>query len=254
MCLIAFNWQNHPRYKLILIANRDEYFHRATAPAAYWEDDPNLLAGRDLEAGGTWMGIHRRGAFTALTNYRDPQQIKSKAPSRGHLTSEFLKGNQTPLAYLKEIEPLISDYNGFNLLVGNLEELYYCSNYAKDLQKLQPGLYGLSNHLLDSPWPKVTKAKRILEGFLNQDVMPVSDLLEAMHDSQFPPDKEVQQTGLPFEIEKQLSRMFISMPQTNYGTHSSSVLLLDKENRFFFTERRYPPKVEKLEERTFEMK
>lgn len=254
MCLIAFNWQNHPRYKLILIANRDEFFKRPTAPAAYWEEYPDLLGGRDLEAGGTWMGIHKRGAFTALTNFRDPGQVKSIAPSRGELTADFLKGKQDPFSYLKAIEPQIAEYNGFNLLLGNPEALYYCSNYASESQKLKPGLYGLSNHLLDTPWPKVSKAKGILDSFLSRDEMPVIELLDALQDSEFPPDDEIQQTGLPFEAEKQLSSLFINMPQTNYGTHSSSVLLLDNDNQFYFHERRYPPKAEKIEDRSYQLK
>ena len=237
MCLIGFNWKNHPKYKLILIANRDEFYQRKTAVAHYWDDFPEILAGRDLEAGGTWMGVHQTGRFTALTNYRDLQNLKSNAPSRGDLTADFLKKDQNPESYLQQIAPKADDYNGFNLLVGNLEELYYFSNYENKIRKLEPGIYGLSNHLLDTPWYKVKKIKEKLSNEIKNESIHKERLLSTLHDIEKPAPSQVQQTGLSIEQETMLSSVFIE--SNNYGTHASSIMLLDYDNKLSFLERRY---------------
>ncbi|MDX2305337.1 MAG: NRDE family protein [Microscillaceae bacterium] len=254
MCLIGFNWKNHATYKLILLANRDEFYQRKTAAAHFWEDYPGILAGRDLEAGGTWMGIHTQGRFTALTNYRDLKNLKAAAPSRGDLTVNFLKTDISPKLYLEQIAPQADAYNGFNLLVGTLDELYYFSNYENKIRGLKPGLYGLSNHLLDTPWYKVQKIKDKLSEELQKDSIDIEMLLKALYDLEKPKTAQIQQTGLPQEQEKMLSSVFIESP--HYGTHASSIWLLDYDNRLTFIERRYHNQDHpgKVTEQQFELK
>ncbi len=252
MCLIKFQWDQHPQYKLILVANRDEFYKRKTAAAHFWQDEPSILGGRDLEAGGTWMGMNNEGKFTALTNYRDIQNIKSQAPSRGHLTANYLKNKQKPEAYLMEVEQVAEAYNGFNLLVGNLEELAYFSNYENQIRKLTPGLYGLSNHLLDTPWYKVEQAKAILEKEVSKSAIDVDYLIESLHSTDKPADNQVQRTGLPLDKERMLASMFIESP--DYGTHSTSVMLIDREGQFYFKEKRYHSTEGEPQEREFTFK
>lgn len=238
MCLLAFAWKKHPRYKLILASNRDEFYKRRSASAAFWEDAPAVLAGKDLEAGGTWMGLNKElKQWTALTNFRDPQNIRPDAPSRGQLTSQYLLHNYSPHQYLEGVFPVIDQYNGFNLLVGNTETMMYVSNYENRLRVLAPGLYGLSNHLLDTPWYKVTALKQKLAQALTSENIDVASLFDILHDPMPASDAEVQQTGLKFELEKMLSAPFIISP--DYGTCCSSVLLIDNDNQAIFAERWY---------------
>ncbi|MCB9235427.1 MAG: NRDE family protein [Bacteroidia bacterium] len=238
MCLIIFAWKLHPRYPLILAANRDEYLARQTAPLGWWEEN-GVLAGRDLEAGGTWMGISKAGNFSALTNFRDPANIKSEAPSRGHLVSHFLERGGDPGEYLKLLAEKGDLYNGFNLLTGNADHLWYYSNYGDEPQELSPGLYGLSNHLLDTPWPKVRKGKDNLSQLLAQPAIQTQSLIESLADGSLAPDEELPHTGVPLEWERQLSAMFIKMPK--YGTRVTSALLVDQGGKVTFREKGYVP-------------
>jgi uncharacterized protein with NRDE domain len=251
VCLIAFNWQNHPKYKLIVVANRDEFYARKTQSAHFWQEDSHLLAGKDLEAGGTWLGIHQNGKFAALTNYRDLANLKTQAPSRGYLTADFLLQFHTLPTYLQNIAPRAATYNGYNLLTGNLSanELYYFSNYQNQIRKLTQGLYGLSNHLLDTEWYKVQQVKTKLAQALAQNQVSAGELLTLMHDSVIPPDSQVQQTGLSLEKERMLSPMFIQSP--DYGTCSTAVVLVDWQNRVEFTERLYNTPTREPVEQTF---
>lgn len=237
MCLLTFAWKTHPKYKLIFASNRDEFYKRNTAPAQFWQDQPQVLAGKDLEAGGTWMGLNKNGRFTALTNYRDIANIKSNAPSRGMLTLDYLTGNDSPQAYLEDIFEGINDYNGFNLLVGNTEELYYLSNYQNKITPLSPGIYALSNALLDSDWFKVQRLKEKFTDIVDNQAIEEGVLLDLMYDPTRATEEEVQRTGLPIERELMLSSMFIKSP--NYGTSSSATMLIDYDNRISFTERVY---------------
>ena len=162
MCLILFAYKVHPSYPLVLAANRDEFYDRPTQSADFWPDHPQLLAGIDLQEKGTWLGVTKEGKFAAITNYRDPASWKTAAPSRGKLVRDYLVGDLNPENYLKEISAHARDYNGFNLLLGDRENLWVFSNQG-DAKKLQPGIYGLSNHLLDTPWPKVQRGKQLLK-------------------------------------------------------------------------------------------
>lgn len=252
MCLLTFAWKTHPQYKLIFASNRDEFYQRNTAPAQYWNDYENVLAGRDLEAGGTWMGINTNGRFTALTNYRDVDNLKKQAPSRGVLTSNYLLESIAPKKYLETIYDNIDAYNGFNLLTGTPEEIYYLSNYEHKIRKLQPGIYGLSNALLDSDWFKVNRLKtKFTEIIEQQDIQP-QVLLDILHDSTKPNDDLVQQTGLPIERERMLSSIFIESPA--YGTCSSAIILMDYNNVVSFSERIYNTSNGQTKEQNFSFK
>lgn len=235
MCLILFAWQRHENFPLILIANRDEFYERPTAPAAFWEDAPRLLAGRDLRGGGTWLGITRQGRLAALTNYRDPAALKNGAPSRGKIVSDFLRGRRTPEAYLRGLSPQAAEYNGFGLLVGSPRKLYYFSNRGERVQ-LMPGIHGMSNHLLDTPWPKVERGKQALRYLLAREKAPSPEaLLELLADRSRPPDDQLPVTGVGLEWERILSPLFIESPV--YGTRASTVLLIDRQGRTLFVER-----------------
>ncbi len=226
MCLILLAWQVHPGYPLVVAANRDEFFARPTAPAEFWTDAPQLLAGRDLEAGGTWMGITRNGRFAALTNYRDSTQNRSNAPSRGGLVADFLTGSERPQDYLQRIEASGKERNGYNLLVSNGENLWWSSNMGGAAQQLEPGVYGVSNHLLDTPWPKVGAGKTALTQAL--DRLPDDQaLFELLQDDGIHPDEHLPQTGIPLDWERLLSSAFVKSP--DYGTRSSTVLCVGND-------------------------
>lgn len=219
MCLILVAWRNHPQYPLVVAANRDEFYKRPTAPAAFWPDHPQVLAGRDREAGGTWMGITRQGRFAALTNFRDPKRQQPQAPSRGRLVAGFLTSAQSIDAYLDGLDA--SAYNGFNLLLGDGERLVAFSNVSNERHELKPGIYGLSNALLDTPWPKVGAGKTALEAALN--ALPDERHLWALlRDDRTHPDDALPATGVPVEWERLLSAAFVLSP--DYGTRSSTVL------------------------------
>ncbi len=249
MCLIGFNWKNHPRYALILVGNRDEFYNRKTATAHFWEDAPHILAGKDLEGGGTWLGINKQGQFTALTNYRDLANLKQDAPTRGLLTLDYLQAEIAPTEYAHLLLPHAEKYNGFNILLGDLGTLAYFSNYDPQVKVLPSGLYGLSNHLLDTNWHKVSKLKRKLHTALKAEEPNPEELLDLMHDIETPPDNQVQQTGLSMEQERMLAPMFIQSP--NYGTHSTSVLMIDYEYNVRFFERVYANNYREAAEQIF---
>ena len=237
MCLIFLSLNNHPTYKFILAANRDEFYHRKTAAADFWEDHPQILGGRDLEAMGTWLGMTRSGKVSLLTNYRDPKNINPDAPSRGRLVSDYLEGTVRAETYLKEIESDGSQYNGFNLITGTMDDLWYFSNYSKSIKKLRAGLHGLSNHLLDTPWPKVVRGKERIQRILQQSTIGTDALFEFLYDEQRAPDAQLPDTGIGMERERTLSSMFIKSP--NYGSRCSTVILVNQQNHVVFAERVY---------------
>lgn len=226
MCLILIAYRCHPGYPLLIAANRDEFHDRPTAPLAFWDDAPHLMAGRDLKEGGTWLGMTRAGRFAALTNYRDPARTLPNAPSRGRLVSDYLQGGEPARVYLDRLAPRASAYNGFNLLLGDEEGLHYYANHASEPHVLEPGLYGLSNHLLDTPWPKLKRSRLLLRQLLDRQPNPTpDDLLQLLVDRTPAPDAELPRTGVPLEWERWLSPIFITAP--GYGTRSSTVLLVD---------------------------
>jgi uncharacterized protein with NRDE domain len=244
MCLIIFAYQTHPRYKLILAANRDEYYRRPTAPASWWEEARFLLAGKDLEAGGTWMGITKKGKLAALTNYRGTEPHKKNAPSRGALVSQYLLSNISSQEYLEELQAKSAQYNGFNLILGDMDHLCYYSSRQEKILRVSPGVHGLSNDSLDTPWPKVVKSKHQLEQqVLNQPEISLESIFSFLEDTGMAPDDQLPDTGIGIEYERGLSSIFIKSPE--YGTRSSTVLMVDKDNRVTFAERGFVPPSER---------
>jgi len=237
MCLIVFAYNIHPKYKLIFAANRDEFYHRPTEQANFWKDHPELLAGKDLQAGGTWMGITKNGNFAAITNYRDLRNIKDDAPSRGLLTSNFLLGDQSTKEYYNSLKNNLINYNGFNLILGEIDSLFYFSTHKEQLQKLKPGIYGLSNATLNVPWPKVEKCKEVLEKILKQDEIHPWELISLLSDTLKAKDEKLPDTGAELELERTLSPVFIQSP--GYGTRCSTALLIDNENNVRFVEKTF---------------
>jgi uncharacterized protein with NRDE domain len=240
MCLILFAHKVHPAFHLVLAANRDEFYNRPTRPLGFWEDREYILAGRDLHGGGTWLGVTRSGRFAALTNYRDPASLKAKAPSRGLLLTSFLSSDIHPKAYLDEIGTEGHLFNGFNLLVGDTNGLYYYSNRGNGVVEVSPGIYGLSNHLLDTAWPKVERGKRGLETLLHaQQAVQPERLFELLSDRSAPLPERLPDTGVGHRWEKILAPLFIV--SRHYGTRCSSVLLMSPSGRISFAERSFHP-------------
>ncbi len=237
MCLIFFALNQHPTYKLIVAANRDEFYGRKTAAAHFWKEYPNILGGRDLEASGTWMAMNRNGKISLVTNYRDPVNIDPKAPSRGQLVSDFLVNGETPDGYLGKVSERASQYNGFNLLTGYPDQLWYLSNYQTGIQKLTAGIYGLSNHLLDTPWPKVHRGKELFSKAIRNPSIEPATLFELLQDDQRAEDQALPETGIGLDRERALSSMFIKTP--GYGTRCSTVILVSHDNQVVFSERVY---------------
>jgi len=240
MCLILFLYDTHPDYRLILAANRDEFYDRPTSPLAFWDDTPSVLAGRDLKGTGTWLGITKNGRIAAITNFREPALFKPNAPSRGLLLSDYLTGTKTPKTYLKHIKTIGHRYNGFNLLLGDSNGLYYYSNKTEKIKALKPGLYGLSNHLLDTPWPKVEKGKAFFKNVLSRKKqINTEDIFSLLADRTFAPDDRLPDTGIGLKWEQILSPLFIT--SDTYGTRSSSIVLIDKSYEAVFLERSFIP-------------
>lgn len=232
MCLIALAWQAHPEYRLVVAANRDEFLARPASPAHWWTDDSRILAGRDLEAGGTWMGLSRNGRFAALTNYRDPTQHRPGAPSRGALTHNCLTSTQSAAATLGDLATVSGDYAGFNMLVSDGRSLGIHSSTTGAVSMLSPGVYGLSNHLLDTDWPKVRLARARLTVALTH--LPNDDaLLALLRDDQPAPDLHLPDTGVSADWERVLSSAFVRAPGFGYGTRCSTVVTIghDGETR-----------------------
>lgn len=238
MCVVYFAYNVHPDHPLILLANRDEFYNRPTMPAHRWEDHPGIFAGRDLVSGGTWLGVTRGGRVAAVTNYREPGVPKGEL-SRGDLVADFLKTDASAADYLSDLEPRIDRYSGFNLLVGEIgpvkNELYYFSNRASGVQKLTPGVYGLSNHLLDTPWPKVLRGTEQFSRFVHLPELEKEALFDLLADHSVAEDDELPETGVGYEIEKALSAIFIETP--DYGTRCSTVVTFTNGGEPFLEER-----------------
>lgn len=239
MCLIFFAYDYHPRYQLIVAANRDEYYSRPASAAGFWDDNPGILAGRDLEAGGTWMGITTTGRFAALTNFRDPLNYKAQAPSRGHIVQEYLESSGSPETFLAGLSTRADEYNGFSFLAAAAGSFYYFSNRERLIRKIPKGLHGLSNSLLNVPWPKVTSGIEALELCLqSRDINP-EKLFAIMANNHRADDLELPQTGVGLEKERLLSPAFVQSP--DYGTRATTIILIDQGNMVQFWERSYSP-------------
>lgn len=239
MCTIIFAYDCHPKYQLVVAANRDEFYKRPTQAAAFWPEHEDLLAGKDLKEGGTWMGITTNGRFATLTNYRDPAAFNPAAQSRGHLVYNYLVDEAHPLAYIEAIVSQADLLNGFNLLLGDQESLYCYSNRDHSIRKVGRGVHGLSNSLLDDPWPKVAKGKKRLERILADDEINREDLFAMMADREEVPDEMLPQTGVSLEMERVLAPAFVMSP--GYGTRTTTVLLMSRNGIVQFWERSFMP-------------
>jgi uncharacterized protein with NRDE domain len=235
MCLVVVAFNIHPEQPLVVAANRDEFHARPTQNAAWWPDQPDVVAGRDLQAGGTWLGLHRAGRFATITNFRDAKSGHSQLRSRGHLVTEFLLTEQSPLDYLQSISP--NDYAGFNLVVGDRENLAYLSNRGGGVRELSAGVYGLSNATLDTPWEKVERSKTRLSEILQQGQANDTHLLRLLDDREKGPVNEVRTDRLPFATAHAITAPFIVTPE--YGTRCSSIVRADSDGRWQLLERRF---------------
>lgn len=240
MCLILLALGVHPRYPFVLAANRDEFHRRPAAGAQRWNDAPDVLGGRDLEQGGTWLALARRGALGAVTNYRDPAHRLAAPRSRGHLVSDFVRNGTSAREQMTKVVSRGGEYDGFNLLLADTAGVWYGSNRGTTVRHLDRGIHGLSNHLLDTPWPKVRKAKAAMTEALEADGPALeAALLALLADEACAPDEELPSTGVTLEWERRLSPIFIRAE--NYGTRASTLVLIDRDGRARLFERSFDP-------------
>lgn len=235
MCLIVFAWRPNSPLVLRLAANRDEFYARPSAPLGQWQDAPEVFAGRDLEAGGTWLGISASGRFAALTNIRDPRQ-PTRARSRGELTADFLCSDMSPHAYLQRVSTGAAQYAGFNLLIGDPTQLWHFNSCEGEARQLESGVYGLSNASLDTPWPKLVQARNALQADVETDD---ETLMAIMADNRQAADHLLPDTGVGLATERLLSSVFIS--SAAYGTRASTTLALRQDGRWRISERSFGP-------------
>jgi uncharacterized protein with NRDE domain len=235
MCLVVLSLRQHGEYPLILAANRDEFHARPTQDAGWWPDRPDIVGGRDLQAGGTWLAAHRNGRFATVTNFRDAQAPEPDKRSRGELVTGFLESELSPENYLETIDE--EAYAGFNLIAGTLADVVYLSNREHGNRVLGPGTYGLSNALLDGPWDKVERSKRKLRGLLDDNAVNETTLLRLMNDRNRGPVDEAEKGRLDFDTAHAITAPFIVQPV--YGTRCTTVLLADRNGNWHVTERRF---------------
>lgn len=248
MCLLVFAWKTHTEFPLVFAGNRDELHARPAAAAGFWSNAPQIVGGRDLQAGGTWLGITVQGRFAVVTNYRDGLNPLSGPRSRGDLTREFLHSDIAPREYALQVQARGRDYAGFSLLVGDRDALWYVSNRGAAAQAVLPGIHGLSNHLLDTAWPKVTRSIGRLNLLLDSGQLTSTALFRLLADRAPAPAGELPDTGIGRERERRISSPFVVDP--NYGTRCSTLILLGDE-RIRFTERRFTPAGQAHETRHF---
>ncbi len=240
MCLLVIAWQAHPRYRLVVAANRDEFHERPTAPLAKWASPDDIVGGRDLRAGGTWLAMDSARRLGIVTNFRELQRPAPGAPSRGDLIPAYLRSGLAAGEFSATLASRAPDYSGFNLLIRDAESLWYASNrHERFARSLPPGVYGLSNEFLDTPWPKLLRVRARFEDWLRR---PRSDeqLFEILADrTQAGIDAALPQTGLSPQWERLLSAPFVCNP--DYGTRCSTVVLEDHSGALLVTERRFDP-------------
>jgi len=238
VCLINFHYNEHPTYKLIVAANRDEFYERPTASADFWSDRPGLLAGRDLLHRGTWLGVTKSGRFAALTNFRDPEEVHVDKKSRGNIVTDFLAENVSPVIFLETLKEEKDDYAGFNILVGDADSFFYYSNKQRKIMEVSAGTHGLSNQFLNTAWPKVVKGRtKLREYVLGHAIIDTDALFDIISDADVAPDALLPNTGVGLDLERQLSPLFIKTP--TYGTRSSTVLLVGHDQSTTFVERTF---------------
>jgi len=245
MCLIILATKSHKKFPFIFAANRDEFYERPTAKADFRTEHPQMLAGKDLKDGGTWLGITREGKFAAITNFRDLSIIKDNAPSRGNIVKNFLVNEVTTKDYSSHLISEGKNYNGFNFIYGDVNSLNYYSNVTNSVEEIPDGVHGLSNHLLNTPWAKVEMGKEKIKIILNQTSFDETDLLKLLNDTRQATDNSLPDTGIGLELERLLSPMFIKSEK--YGTRCSTVILIDTFGNVSFTESTFNHLTQKFE-------
>ncbi len=252
MCLIAFAISSHPKYRIVLVANRDEYRGRETDPANYWSNAPYLLAGRDRQAGGTWLGVTTGGKLAAITNYRDARQQAINPTSRGSLVADYLCDNgMTPAELPSYLVKNGNRYDGFNLLYGTCSELHYFTNRGGSSGPVKPGIHALSNHLLDTHWPKVVVAKGRLHNLLQNPEPSIEELLSMLSDQEPFAHGLLPDTGIGPERERLLSPLFIN--GDTYCTRSTTVIMVGNDDHVTFIEQGYDTPLPHLQRFTFQL-
>ena len=239
MCLILFAYQYHAQYPLIVAANRDEYYQRPTLACHWWPEHPDLLAGKDALAGGTWMGVTRQGRFAAITNVRDNGNKASHNSSRGHLPIKFLTSHSTTDKFHPHLVSTAKGYQGYNLLYGRPDNLWYFSNRNNVPQPVSPGLHGLSNATLDTPWPKVSAGTNRLRTILAEEQPDIDAIFTMLESREIADDNELPDTGVGMEFERVLAPAFIE--SADYGTRSSQVMLIDHQGLVSLHEQQRAP-------------
>lgn len=237
MCVLALAWKAHPRWRVVLIGNRDEFHNRPTAALAPWSDSP-LLGGRDMRAGGSWLATDGRGRFAALTNVRDPA-VPAAGPSRGRLVAGFLHGSRDAAGHVDHLEACAGQYAPFNLLLGDARQALWLGNHPASRQTLTPGIHSLSNAALDTPWPKTQRLHKALEQWADRIDEDPTALWDVLADQQIAPDHDLPDTGVGLTLERTLSPVFIKGPR--YGTRASTLLAIQDNGAGFMIERRFGP-------------
>lgn len=238
MCLLVVAWRSHARYRLVVAGNRDEFHERPSAPLGWWSETPDIVAGRDLRAGGTWLGLARSGRFGLVTNFREAAVASPEAPSRGQLVPDFLLGSRAPAEFLAALHPAARTFAGFNLLLGDADELSYACNVGDAApRRLAPGIYGLSNHRLDEPWPKLVLTRERFTAALARAQPSPEELFDLLSDRSPAPGVPAAGTGLPPELERALSAPFVR--HERYGTRCSTVVLVEHGGHTVVLERRF---------------
>jgi len=237
MCVLFVANKVCDQYPLIIIANRDEFHNRPTAKLHRWPDSA-IIAGQDLEANGTWLGVNHSGKIAALTNIRNAKYLKTAAPSRGQLVTDYLTSTKNDQQFSQQLGQHASLYSGFNLLYGTIDQLYAFNNISGIVEPLGEGVHGLSNAALNDPWPKIKRGTAQLTTYLEQTETPAPDeLVSLMQNNQAAPDNHLPQTGVELELERLLAPIFITSEQ--YGTRSTSILLFDRRNQLTMAEYSY---------------
>ena len=238
MCLVTFSLHSHAQFPLIVVANRDEFYDRPTAAVSFWEDAKTILAGRDLLQKGSWMGVSKNGRFATITNFRNPSLPESGQLSRGIIVQDFLESSLTAKTFIDQIQQQKHLYGGLNLLVYDGKEMHHYNNVLDDRSQIKPGIHSISNHTLNTPWPKVIHATQQLTNALEKnDLHTAEQLISILDDRSIAPDVALPQTGVGIHLERLLSPLFVKM--TNYGTRSTTVILLDNHGHIQFLERTF---------------
>ncbi len=254
MCVIFFAYKVNREYPLVVIANRDEFYDRPTKFADYWSDCPQVLAGRDNEAGGAWMGVTKAGRIAMLTNFRAPEDLRQGLESRGTLVKEYLQSELNQENFADMLKSTKDNFNGYNIIFGDNDKLYSYSNKGRELSELKAGVYGLCNHFLDTSWWKVEKGKRFLSMLMasqnnNGAGFSIAELFKILENEEKPIDELLPETGIPLIFERGLSSIFVNLSE--YGTRSSTVYLVDKNKDALYMEKSFDKKKQLIDERKF---